>query len=361
MNKNKQALLHLSLISGVGPATIEKLFTHLPQEFDFYGARVSDLSLYGISSSIAKKIVEGLSDHTLLEQELQLMEKHNISWVSRYDDAYPEQLKHIHLPPVVLFYQGEPLWKTMQSVSLVGARKANYYGKAAVHKLVPGLVENNLYTVSGGAYGIDTCVHKETLLAGGKTVVVLGSGLLRPYPAENKKLFQEVLASGGMLISSFPSLVSAAQGNFPARNRIISGLSAMTIVVQAAQKSGSLITAHYALDQGKSVGAVPGSIDDFLSAGCHELLAQGAKIITKSQDILDEYTVVASFAQPVQMEIPQKPINEDPLVFACREPRGFEELIELLNIEENKLNERLFDLQLEGVLEQNFAGLWQKI
>ena len=359
MNKNK-TLLHLSLIPGIGPGAIEKLFQNLPDAFDFYNATVSDFKGYGVAEQITEKLVNGLKNQEFLEEELKLIEKHNISWVTPFDDLYPEELLNIHLPPLVLYFLGNPVWKTQKSISIVGARKANYYGKNVVKKIVPGLVHNNLSVVSGGAYGIDTCAHQETVASGGKTIVVLGSGLLRIYPAENRKLFEKIVQTGGAIMSSFPCLAGGLPGNFPARNRIIAGISHMTLVVQAAQKSGSLITANYALDQGKSVGAVPGSIEDPLSAGCHSLLSQGAKVVTCAEDVLEEYHL-AKERKPVQMTIADAKPTEDPVVFACRQPRGFEELLELTKIEENKLKDYLFDLQLEGILEQNFAGLWQKV
>jgi DNA processing protein len=360
MNKNKRALLHLSLIPGIGPGILEKLFEVFSQDVDFYKAALHDFRQCGIPEKIAQKIITGLKDTAFLEEELKLIEKHNISWVTPFDDLYPEQLRTIHLPPLVLYFQGNPVWQTQKSISIVGARKANYYGKVVVKKIVPGLVANNLAVVSGGAYGIDTCAHQETVLVGGKTIVVLGSGLLRIYPAENKKLFENVLKTGGTIMSPFPCLMGGLPGNFPARNRIIAGISHMTLVVQAAQKSGSLITANYALEQGKSVGAVPGSIEDTLSAGCHYLLSQGAKVVTCAEDILEEYHIVKE-RKPVQMEITQVASAEDPVLFACLQPRGFEELLELTKMEENKLKDYLFDMQLEGTLEQNFAGLWQKV
>ncbi|MCF7900521.1 DNA-processing protein DprA [Candidatus Babeliales bacterium] len=361
MNNNKRALLHLSLIPSIGPSVVEKIVQHVPETFDFYGAGIQDFAQCGITEKVAQLIVNGLSNDELIDAELYVMEKHGISWITLYDDLYPSQLKTIHLPPIVLYYQGNPVWETHNGVSLVGARKANYYGKNAVKKIVPGLIAHNLYVASGGAYGIDTCAHKETLDAGGATVVVLGSGLLRVYPVENTKMFQKIIQQGGAIISSFPCMAPGLPGNFPARNRIIAGLTHMTVVVQAAQKSGSLITAQYALEQGKSVGAIPGSIDDPLSAGCHSLLSQGAKVVTCAEDILEEYHL-AKERKSVQMEIPYSAdLLEDPVLFACRQPRGFEELVQITKMEENRLKEYLFDLQLEGIVEQNFAGLWQKV
>lgn len=217
MSKNN-IILHLSLVDGIGPATIQTLIdkkSDLWQWHDLYQMAAIDIQkIFCISEDKAQKIVEGLSDVALLDQELQLIERHNISWKTILDDDYPELLKHIYLPPAVLYFQGPYLNPGDQAIAVVGSRAMNWYGKKAIELLVPPLVQEGFIIVSGGAIGADSCAHKVTLEHGGKTIVVLGSGLLQPYPACNKSLFEQVIKAGGTILSPFPLTMAALPGIF---------------------------------------------------------------------------------------------------------------------------------------------------
>lgn len=353
---NRNTLLHLSLISGLGQAKLEALIAQLTSDQlrNLYSFSVTDFQRYGFTADKAQVIVEGLKDTRLLEQELQLLEQHDISWLTLLDQDYPALLKEIHLPPPILYVQGSIDFQE-QSLAFVGSRATSGYGKKVVQTLVPDLVEQQWAIVSGGAYGIDTIAHQAAVDAGGKTVAVLGSGLLQKYPADNKKLFEAILANNGSIVSSFPLMMQPLPHNFPARNRIISGLSQGSVIVRAAQKSGALITAHYALQQGRRVFAVPGLIDDPLSAGCHDLLRKGAILVDSANAIFEE------FGQKDQKTEQQPLVFADPLVVLCQQPKTVDELLILTDLTENKLNDRLFELQLEGKLQQNFIGLWQSL
>ena len=204
--------------------------------------------------------------------------------------------------------------------------------------------------MSGGARGADTMAHQKTLDHGGKTVAVLGSGLMRPYPPENDNLFSAIIEQGGALVSIFPLLMEPLAEHFPARNRVIAGLSRGCLVIQAAAKSGTKITAEYCLNQGREVFAVPGPINDPLSAGCHDLIGQGAKLVSNAADILAEFGYELPATVPIEpQEKPgkkaQKPyvpafqtsiILEDPLeaaiVAACIKPCSVDELLEATGI-----------------------------
>lgn len=374
-------LMHLLLIKNIGPAVIEKLVKvllcdeHGVFSKNIYEWLVQDFVRAGISEKVAYLLYEGLADDTLLHKELELCHLRSVNVVTLYDKDYPLLLKNTHLPPPVLYYKGDlSVLSEKKTVALVGSRKANHYGKTVVDLVVPGLITSQVVTVSGGAYGIDTLVHESTLKAKGSTVAVLGSGLLKPYPASNKKLFEHISQENGLVMSPFPLLMEGLPGNFPARNRIIAGLSQLCVVIQAAQKSGALITADYALQEGRSVGAVPGPIDDELSYGCYKLLSLGARLISSSSDILEELSGVDSAMQEHQQtiydhapvihkkDIAQKVVlHEDPVVQACRKPKSFEDLCAELAVSQDKLKEKLFTLQLEGKIEQNFAGLWYKL
>jgi DNA processing protein len=210
--------------------------------------------------------------------------------------------------------------------------------------------------------------HKAALKAGGKTIAVLGSGLLRPYPASNIRLFDEIVAQGGSVISAFNLCMEPLPGNFPARNRIIAGLADGCLVVQAAAKSGAAITAQFALEQGKEVFAIPGPITDPLSAGCHQLIGQGAKLIQCVEDIACELAINVSTHGTEQIIDTQLSLDcsepqtvADRILLACRNPQDFDSLLQRLNIDNLQLQQELLELELVGKVTQNHAGFWQVV
>ena len=284
----QQIVLHLSLIKHVGPATIQKIIGSVANLPTIYTMNVSDLVTLGFSLHMSELLCAGLANRQLLDEELYLLDKHAISYITLLDDAYPSLLREIHLPPAVLYIKGATDLFNHKLIAMIGSRQATAYARHALNTLIPLLVQQQWIVVSGGAIGADTMSHAIALECKGKTISVLGSGLLVPYPGENKQLF-EAIAQQGAVISSFPLLESPIPGNFPARNRIIAGLSKGVVVVQAAQESGTSITARFALDQGREVFAVPGLLTDPLSKGCHMLIQQGAKLTCSAQDILDEF------------------------------------------------------------------------
>ena len=348
MNHTNRTILHLSLISGVGPALIESLM-HNQEAFEqLYALLPSDIAhACGITLNAAQKVVQGLQDRTTLEAELKLLEKHRIALIAIADGNYPALLKEIHLPPPILYVQGALNNDT--AIAFVGSRAASLYGKRVVNRLVPPLAQAGFALVSGGAQGIDTYTHQAAIESGGKTIAVLGSGLLRPYPTGNRRLFEQIVERGGAVISSFPLAMEPSPGNFPARNRIISGLSRGSVVVQAAQKSGALITARYALEQGREVFAVPGAIDDELSAGCHSLIAQGATLVASAQDILNAFGETMPIAaheakkttvsaqedgqSHVQAKVEFKPASiADLILQSCSKPCSLDELLAVTSL-----------------------------
>ncbi len=298
MNKTNKLLLQLSLIPGVGSATILKLLgsndgtmpdssSELDSLYEYSAHYIS--TRYQLLPTIAKKLVDGLRNYELLEKELELIERYDITLYTLYDSCYPSLLRTIHIPPPVLYVKGTLLSEPSKRLALVGSRKADAYAERSISLLVPALIHSGWQIVSGGALGADSMAHSATVKAGGITHVVLGSGLLHPYPAQNKELFRTIVQSGGSLISSFSLNTPPARGNFPVRNRIISGLSQGCVVVQAGKKSGALITGQCALEQGRHVFAIPGLIDNDLSVGCHALIQQGAKLVCSAQDIVEEF------------------------------------------------------------------------
>jgi len=269
---NTELLIQLNGIPGVGPSTIERLRAI----GDIHHCSVADLQQQGVSFSQAQAVVTGLADRSFLERELALIAQHRIGILTISDPEYPALLRAIYAPPPVLYYQGaKPTFD--KTLAFVGSRAGQQYARTVIGTLVPPLITAGCTIVSGGARGVDFYAHQTALDQAGSTVAVLGSGLLEPYPPTSKPLFTRIIESGSSLVSSFPLKTKPVAGNFPARNRIIAGLSQGCVVVAAADKSGALITARFALEQGREVFAVPGAIDDPLSVGCHRLIQQGGQ------------------------------------------------------------------------------------
>ncbi len=226
---------------------------------------------------------------------LQDQHHHLITLTSQY---YPPLLKYIPAPPVGLFVEGEPDILTTPQVAIVGSRKPTVEGRRCAFNFAAELVRENITITSGMAYGIDTEAHRGALSGQGGTIAVLGSGLNRIYPKPNKELAEKI-SENGLLVSEFPVTTGPFAQNFPRRNRIISGLSAGVLIIEAAERSGSLITANHALEQNREVFAIPGSINNPLKKGCHNLIQNGAKLVGDVDDILEE---LPAFASPVSVE-----------------------------------------------------------
>lgn len=225
----------------------------------------------------------------MVNRVLEICNNKAIRIVTINDEEYPFRLKHIAPVPLLLYVKGEiPKEVNDLSISIVGTRQPTAYGEAAAEKISFDLASMGVPIISGMARGVDTAAHKAALRAGGKTVAVLGSGVDYIYPYENKMLYEEITHSGAV-ISEFPPMAKPEAGNFPIRNRIISGISKGTVVIESNEKGGSMITARLALEQGRDVFAVPGAINSSQSLGTNELIKQGAKLVTGAIDVIEEY------------------------------------------------------------------------
>ena len=365
---NNQVLLHLSLIDGIGPVAIKQLLDACQKQAmpDVYRLNTSDVRSFGFTQRIAQALVDGLADTCALDQELAQLERHQIELISLLDEHYPAALRHITAPPPVLYVRGV-LPSYDRCLAIVGSRQGTVYAKTFIDQLVPVLAQHHWCVVSGGAVGVDSMAHQAALAHGMPTIAVLGSGLLEPYPASNNALFERIVAQGGALVSPFALRVAPDKGTFPARNRIIAGLSRGVLVVQAAQRSGALISAYHALEQGREVFAVPGPFDDQLSAGCHALLRQGATLVCHAHDVLRECGVIAQPPPVGKQRSVQSPVVVAPLTFeqrvlhACQTPRSIDELCGELDVAYDVLYACILSLQLNGKLRQDFAGLFLRV
>ncbi len=384
ISNQQKFFLHCSLINGIGPATVFGILSRLLKKADHeirdwpelvallndynvnmvYHATVNDLLMAGIASHHATKFIIGLKDKKSLEALIDTIPiDGNI--VSIIDDNYPTMLRNIHQPPLVLYYQGDITLLKKRCIALVGSRLANAYAERVITDFVPELIAAGWCIVSGGARGVDTMAHEATRRHNGKTIVVLGSGLLQPYPPSNKKLFETLIRENNLIICPFAPQTPPDKGTFPARNRIISGLSEGCIIVQAARKSGALITAHHALEQGRLVFAVPGSIYDEISLGCHDLLKEGALVLNEAKDVLQEFGqaetryIQQKILPQISLLQPKKTISG--LLSYLTKPTTFDELLEKTGLEYTLLHEQLFALQLEGKVKQHFSGTWESL
>ncbi len=295
INNETKSLIHLNLMQGVaGSKTIRKLVEVFgsaeevlkasPEEIENELLKVGEVAPAGIITKLL---------HYPLEKELKLINEHGCHIITLHDEEdYPELLKMIDRRPPVLYVKGKLKPEDIRSIAIVGPRKARSYGRQFSHKLSYTLAEQGWTVVSGLANGIDTCAHRGALDAGGRTLAVMGRGLSDIYPYKNRKLAEEIVQSGA-LISEFPMDVKPESGHFPQRNRIISGLTLGTVVIEAPiksgkRKSGSLITAEHAQEQGRKVFAVPGQIIPEHSNGCHQLIKNGAQRVDTVNDFLKE-------------------------------------------------------------------------
>lgn len=221
-----------------------------------------------------------------MKKHLEFMEKNNIDIISIQDKAYPELLKKIYDPPICLYIRGNKDILNNESISIVGCREASSYGISVANSFAYNLSKQNINIISGLARGIDSAAHLGAVRANKKTVAVLGNGLDIIYPKENINLVQNILNSGGAIISEYPLGTQPNKQNFPARNRIISGMSRGLLVVEAKETSGTLITVDFALEQGRDVFVIPGNINSENSVGTNDLIKQGAKLVTNWEECI---------------------------------------------------------------------------
>jgi DNA processing protein len=290
VNTNLDHLLALNAVPGLGPQRIRRLIAHFNGSREIFRASEKSLSeLSFLPASVVRAILDFPFDE-FLKKEHALLKEHKAFVLSIDDPLYPQRLKEIPDAPVVLYAKGERGLFDFPSLAIVGCRKSSVYGMTMAEKFAKDLSDYGLVVVSGLARGIDTAAHHGALKVNGKTVAVLGTGLTEIYPAENKRLF-EAIADKGLVVSEFPMSAKPSASHFPRRNRIISGLSLGVIVVEAARKSGALITADFALEQGREVFAIPGKIDSPSSQGTNALIKQGAKLVGCVDDILEELQI----------------------------------------------------------------------
>ena len=304
--------LALALIPGLGPKLTAALIERFGSASAARQATAAQLrSIPHIGEKLADSFASALRTVDV-KSERELLAKHGVRPVPLGDPAYPAPLAAVNCPPPLLYFRGEWTAADVGGIAIVGSRSCTTYGKKMAELLARGLVRAGITVVSGLARGIDGAAHKATLDAGGRTIAVLAGGLSEIYPPEHADLAAAV-AKQGALVSETPMTVAPQPGMFPARNRVISGLTRATVVIEANARSGALITARHAGEQGREVFAFPGNVDSAASAGCLELIRNGARLIRGIDDLLED---LKGIAQPV----PEQPRKTPPTLFAPEPP-----------------------------------------
>lgn len=298
-NENFEKILFTKFlldIEGIGPQRIISITNHIKTLDALLNSSQSFLMrIEGISSNLSQKIISNRNRIDKLKEETQneisCLQKINSQIITFWDDDYPDLLKKIFYPPVMIYTKGNFSERDKYSVAIVGTRQPTLYGKTQAEKFASELVEKDLTIVSGLARGIDSIAHETALKKGGRTIAVIGSGINVIYPPENKKLFEQICESG-IVISEYPLDTKPDAQNFPRRNRIISGLSLGTLIVETKINGGAMQTAAYAIDQNREVFAVPGNLNIKQSEGPNSLIQKGeAKLVANAEDILDELNI----------------------------------------------------------------------
>ena len=277
-----------NLIPQIGPVRFGRLINHFKSMADAWSASASEFYGAGIEEDIIEKIIASRKN-IFVDQEFEKLEKENIEILTITDDQYPTLLKETHSAPAILYFKGK-IKKDDLSIAIVGPRKVSIYGKQVASQLASELSRTGLIIISGMALGVDSIAHTECVKLKNRTVAVLGGGIdtASIYPSSNYQIAEEIVSNGGAVISEYPVGTPPLKQHFPARNRIISGLSLGVLVIEASEKSGTLITARFALEQNREVFAVPGSIFSGNSVGTNNLIRLGAKLVSKTADILEE-------------------------------------------------------------------------
>jgi len=341
----------LSKISSYGFSGINNLVEKVGSPDEIISAPLEKIKHVSKIEKDTIKLIRKKALEISLEDDYRLIQKHNVKLIKYTDPSYPDSLKNISDPPFLIYLRGELKKEDEKAVALVGTRRATAYGKIAAKKLARELARAGLTIVSGMARGIDTCAHEGALEEGGRTIAVLGCGVDIVYPPENNSLMKEIIGHGAV-ISEFSLGTKPFARNFPRRNRIISGLSRGVVVVEAPLKSGALITADFALEQGKEVFAVPGIITSPYSKGTNKLLKEGAKVVEDAADVLEEIGVsfsdikISSFDNQLSFE--EKIVLDE----LTAKPSHIDELIKKTGLPVGKIADILIKLQLKGMVKE---------
>jgi DNA processing protein len=360
--------LAISLTPGLGPTKARKLVERFGNPEAVFHASLTELEGAGLQAVSAQSIATGKSAE-LAREELAKSAECSTIIISAEDRCYPPRLKEIYDPPLVLYVRGNPEVLLQPGIAMVGTRHPTPYGSGMAERLACDLAAQGLVVISGMARGIDTASHRGALSAKGKTIAVFGTGVDVIYPKENSRLSEQILALGGAFISEFPLGTFAAPQNFPIRNRILSGMSVGVLVVEAAEYSGTRITARCALEQNRDVFAVPGNVTNKNSWGPNTLIKQGAKLVATWEDVWEDLppevklALTPASSQESEGNTTSSLFPDDGLpphekkiltLLKADEPTHIDELVEKLEnvMSSSEIFAALFELELNGKVRQ---------
>jgi DNA processing protein len=355
-----EAWASLQLLPRVPPRALVTLLKALGGPAQVLAASAVTLSAH-VAGPIAAAIAQG-PDAVALEYTLQWLRGEGNELIAWDDPNYPRTLLTIADPPPVLFFRGDPALLNRPSLAIVGSRNATAQGREAAEAFATALSAAGLTIVSGLALGIDAAAHRGGLEADGRSLAVVGTGIDRVYPAANRDLAHRLAEEGG-IVSEFALGTPPLPGNFPRRNRLISGLARGVLVVEATLASGSLITARFAAEQGRDVFAIPGSIHSPFSKGSHRLIRDGAKLVETAQDVLEEWAM-AGRAEPVAPRVPVAMVAGDAervLLALGHDPGGVDILAQRCGLSADAVSVALVELELAGEVASLPGGLYQKL
>ncbi|MCU0807100.1 MAG: DNA-processing protein DprA [Candidatus Contendobacter sp.] len=350
---------------GIGPARFARLLEHFGSAAAAFAADGPELRSLELPDAALDYLRR--PDWGRVEKDLAWLERPG-NHLLRLDDArYPPLLRQIPYPPPLLFVHGDPDCLRLPQLAIVGTRNPTPMGRETAQRFAAHLAEFGLLITSGLALGIDAAAHQGALAGGGRTIAVMGTGLDRVYPAQHRDL-AHAIAERGALVSEFSIGTSPAAGNFPQRNRLISGLALGVLVVEAAAQSGSLITARLANEQGREVFAIPGSIHNPLAKGCHALIRQGAKLVETAADILEELGALAAATQEATSPVAAAPASaaldeeyRQLLAAMGDEPAGIDLLVDRCGLTAEAVSSMLLILELEGYVAAIPGGLYSRL
>lgn len=349
---DKKYWLGFNQVKGIGPAKLQALLGHFGSAERAWGATPEQLAAIGVDTRTIESFLETRA--TLdLEQALAQAIESGIGVLTWDSPDYPELLRQIATPPPVLYVRGQLEPVDRWAVAVVGTRRLSAYGKIITRELVAGLVANGITIVSGLARGIDGIAHRTALELNGRTIGVLGSGLDQLYPPEHKTLADQICRGQGAILSEYMLGTLPDGRNFPARNRVISGLSLGVVVIEAGERSGALITSRFAVEQDREVFAVPGNINSPVSIGTNRLIQQGAKLITGIDDILDELNLRMVADQTELLTVVPDSAEEAVLLEQLStNPTHIDELARLSGLPSAMVSGTLTLMELKGLVQQ---------
>jgi len=348
---DKRYWVGFNLVKGIGAVRLQALLDHFGDLASAWQAPADGLAAAGLSQKLVERVVQARSNIDL-DQVMAKITAQGICIITWEDKIYPPRLIEIDQPPPVLYVRGEITEEDTWAVAVVGTRRVTAYGRQVADELASYLAANGVTVVSGLARGVDAIAHQSALKNGGRTIAVLGCGVDRIYPPEHDQLAQKIMQNGA-LISDYPPGTPPDASNFPSRNRIISGLSMSSVVVEAGETSGALITAQFAIDQGREVFAVPGNILAPQSKGTNRLIAQGAHPVLSARDLLDVLNLTRVTEQrSVRQSLPTDEFETKLMNVLTHEPLHMDEIRSQTGLPIERVSATLVMMELKGLVRQ---------